>query len=59
MDLKCRLDAARKLEIVRRRLRIAASGEHIKLKLGYPDAEALRRGARELLGTTERPTQNP
>jgi len=25
--------------------------EHIKLKLGYPNAEALRRGARELLGT--------
>jgi len=25
--------------------------EHIKLKLGYPDAEALKRGARELLGT--------
>jgi len=33
--------------------------EHIKLKLGYPDAEALRRGARESLGTSERPTQNP
>src|SRR6266480_3755764 len=27
--------------------------EHIKLKLGYPDAEALRRGARELLGTSD------
>jgi DNA-binding NarL/FixJ family response regulator len=25
--------------------------EHIKLKLGYPNAEALHRGARELLGT--------
>lgn len=25
--------------------------EHIKLKLGYPDAEALKRGARDLLGT--------
>jgi DNA-binding NarL/FixJ family response regulator len=33
--------------------------EHIKLKLGYPDAEALRRGARELLGTSESPAQNP
>src|SRR5438445_6095856 len=33
--------------------------EHIKLKLGYPDAEALRRGARESLGTSERPAQNP
>ncbi len=26
--------------------------EHIKLKLGYANAEALKRGARELLGTT-------
>jgi len=33
--------------------------EHIKLKLGYPDAEALRRGARELLGTGEPPARNP
>ena len=33
--------------------------EHIKLKLGYPDAAALNRGARELLGTSERPAQNP
>ena len=33
--------------------------EHIKVKLGYPDAEALRRGARESLGTGERPAQNP
>jgi len=33
--------------------------EHIKLKLGYPDAEALHRGARESLGTSERPAQNP
>lgn len=29
--------------------------EHIKLKLGYPDAEALHRGARELLGTAKHP----
>jgi DNA-binding NarL/FixJ family response regulator len=33
--------------------------EHIKVKLGYPDAEALRRVARESLGTGERPAQNP
>jgi DNA-binding NarL/FixJ family response regulator len=33
--------------------------EHIKLKLGYPDAEALHRGARELLGVAERPAINP
>jgi DNA-binding NarL/FixJ family response regulator len=33
--------------------------EHIKLKLGYPDAEALHRGARESLGTSERPGRNP
>jgi len=32
---------------------------HIKLKLGYPDAEALHRGARDLLGTAERPARNP
>ncbi|PYI74648.1 MAG: hypothetical protein DMF04_12355 [Verrucomicrobia bacterium] len=32
--------------------------EHIKVKLGYPDAEALHRGARELLGTSERPPRN-
>ncbi len=29
--------------------------EHIKLKLGYPDAEALHRRARQLLGTAEHP----
>ncbi len=28
--------------------------EHIKRKLGYSDAKALRRGARELLGTADR-----
>jgi DNA-binding NarL/FixJ family response regulator len=33
--------------------------EHIKLKLGYPDAEALHCGARESLGTFERPARNP
>src|SRR5436189_5191565 len=29
--------------------------QHIKLKLGYANAEALKRGARELLGATRRP----
>jgi hypothetical protein len=33
-DLQCRLDEAA-LEIVRWLLRIATSGEHIKLRLGY------------------------
>jgi two-component system response regulator NreC len=33
--------------------------EHIKLKFSYPDAGALHRGARDLLGTTERPARNP
>ena len=33
--------------------------EHIKLKLGYPDAVALHRGARESFGTTDRLAQNP
>ena len=33
--------------------------EHIKLKLRYPDAEALHRGARESLGISERPARNP
>ena len=31
---------------------------HIKLKLGYPNAEAHKRGARELLGTARTPSQN-
>jgi len=30
--------------------------QHIKLKLGYPDAEALKRGARELLATARTPS---
>jgi DNA-binding NarL/FixJ family response regulator len=38
---------------------VESHSEHIKFKLGYPDAEALRRGARELLGTSESPTQSP
>jgi DNA-binding NarL/FixJ family response regulator len=33
--------------------------EHIKLKLGYPDAKTLHRGARELLGTSEPSTTSP
>ena len=33
--------------------------EHIKLKLGYPDAETLHRCARELLATSERSATNP
>jgi DNA-binding NarL/FixJ family response regulator len=33
--------------------------EHIKLKLSYPDAKALHRGARESLGTSERSARNP
>jgi DNA-binding NarL/FixJ family response regulator len=33
--------------------------EHIKLKLGYRNAEALHRGARELLGASERSAGNP
>jgi DNA-binding NarL/FixJ family response regulator len=32
--------------------------EHIKLKLGYPDAEALKRGACELLGAAHTQPQN-
>lgn len=33
--------------------------EHIKVKLDYPDAEALHRGARHMLGSAERPWRNP
>jgi DNA-binding NarL/FixJ family response regulator len=33
--------------------------EHIKVKLSYPDAPALHRGARDLLGTTDRLARNP
>ena len=38
---------------------VESHSQHIKVKLGYPDAEALHRGARELLGTAERPARNP
>jgi len=33
--------------------------EHIKVKLGYPNAEGLKRGARESLGTAAGATQRP
>ena len=46
-------------ELVISRKTVETHCEHIKLKLGYPDAEALHRGARESLGTSERPAQNP
>jgi DNA-binding NarL/FixJ family response regulator len=32
--------------------------KHIKLKLGYPNAEALKQGARELLGTGSQPASS-
>ena len=32
---------------------VETHSEHIKLKLGYADAEALKRGARQLLGATQ------
>jgi DNA-binding NarL/FixJ family response regulator len=46
-------------ELGTNRKTIESHCEHIKLKLGYPDPEALHRGTRELLGTSERPAQNP
>ena len=48
---------ARELGISRKT--VESHCEHIKLKLGYPDAEALQRGARESLGTAESPARNP
>jgi len=48
---------ARELGISRKT--VESHCEHIKTKLGYRDAEALHRGARELLGTAGRPAQNP
>ena len=48
---------ARELGISRKT--VESHCEHIKLKLGYPDAKALHRGARELLGTSERSAINP
>ena len=38
---------------------VESHSEHIKLKLGYADAEQLKRGARELLGTTAGSPQSP
>jgi DNA-binding NarL/FixJ family response regulator len=38
---------------------VESHSEHIKLKLGYADAEALKRGARELLGTAASSPQSP
>jgi DNA-binding NarL/FixJ family response regulator len=48
---------AKKLGISRKT--VETHCEHIKLKLGYPDAEALHRGAGELLSTSERPATSP
>ena len=48
---------ARELGISRKT--VESHCEHIKLKLGYPDAKALHSGARELLGTSERSATNP
>jgi two-component system nitrate/nitrite response regulator NarL len=47
---------ARELGISRKT--VETHGEHIKLKLGYPDAETLRRGARELLGPWDQSARN-
>jgi len=38
---------------------VETHSENIKSKLGYKNAEELKRGARELLATGTRPTQNP
>jgi DNA-binding NarL/FixJ family response regulator len=37
---------------------VETHAEHIKLKLGYNNAEALKRGARELLGTIQSHSQS-
>jgi two-component system response regulator NreC len=50
-------EIAKKLGISRKT--VETHFEHIKLKLGYPDAEALKRGARELLGTVAGSPQSP
>jgi DNA-binding NarL/FixJ family response regulator len=38
---------------------VESHSEHIKLKLGYANAEELKRGARELLGSAVRASQSP
>lgn len=38
---------------------VESHSEHIKLKLGYANAEELKRGARELLGPVVRSSQSP
>jgi two-component system response regulator NreC len=48
---------AKELGISRRT--VESHCEHIKLKLSYPNAEALKRGARELLGTATGSPQRP
>lgn len=50
-------EIAKRLGISRKT--VESHSEHIKLKLGYPDAEALKRGARELLGTAAGSPQRP
>jgi len=47
---------AKKLGVSRKT--VETHSEHIKLKLGYRNADALRRGARELLGTSQSRPQN-
>jgi two-component system response regulator NreC len=48
---------AKKLGISRKTVETHA--EHIKFKLGYANAKALRHGARELMGSGALPAQNP
>ena len=50
-------EIAKRLGISRRT--VESHSEHIKSKLGYPDAKALKRGARELLGTAAGSPQRP
>jgi DNA-binding CsgD family transcriptional regulator len=38
---------------------VESHSEHIKSKLGYANAEALKRGARELIGTAVGSPQRP
>ena len=50
-------EIAKRLGISRKT--VESHSEHIKSKLGYPDAEALKRGARELLGAAAGSPQPP